>query len=247
MFSWFSLFSSFLCFSLVCVILVIIKVKDAARIDTAFAKVFVSNSLCYCEFLVSWPKVVDHDFGNLKGDLCTQFYKNTMFSCLGLSAMGPQELIKHMTSRPGPPTSRTHFVFGIERSASTERPLPGEAFSLAEKIGAPSRPENRDFMRFTGLTGLAWHIAKHSKKERILPFNFARNSSIHRTMRRSCVLGFRSWWFWETLGAPGTYKTQDFEARPFDIESALCLWNRAFCFDRTTISWRGIFFRRKNL
>ena len=161
--------------------------------------------------------------------------------------MGPQELIKHMTSRPGPPTSRTHFVFGIERSASTELPLPGEAFSLAEKIGAPSRPENRDFMRFTGLTGLAWHIAKHSKKERILPFNFARNSSIHRTMRRSCVLGFRSWWFWETLGAPGTYKTQDFEARPFDIESALCLWNRAFCLDRTTISWRGIFFRRKNL
>ena len=55
LFSWFSSFSSFLCFSLVCVILVIIKVKDAARIDTAFAKVFVSNSLCYCEFLVSGP------------------------------------------------------------------------------------------------------------------------------------------------------------------------------------------------
>ena len=53
LFSWFSSFSSFLCFSLVCDILVIIKVKDAARIDTAFAKVFVSNSLCYCEFLVS--------------------------------------------------------------------------------------------------------------------------------------------------------------------------------------------------
>ena len=89
---------------------------------------------------------MDHDFGNLKGDLCTQFYKNTMFSCLGLSAMGPQELIKHMTSRPGPSTSRTHFVFGIERSASTERSL---AFSFAEKIGDPSRPENRDFIEFT--------------------------------------------------------------------------------------------------
>ena len=41
-----------------CDILVIIKVKDAARIDTAFAKVFVSNSLCYCEFLVSGAQLV---------------------------------------------------------------------------------------------------------------------------------------------------------------------------------------------
>ena len=62
---------------------------------------------------------------------------------------GHQELIKHMTSRPGPSTSRTHFVFGIERSASTERPFPGEAFSFAEKIGDPSRPGNQDFTGFT--------------------------------------------------------------------------------------------------
>ena len=40
---------------------------------------------------------------------------------------------------------KTHIEFGIERSASTERPLPGEAFSLAEKIGDPCRPENPDF------------------------------------------------------------------------------------------------------
>ena len=96
------------------------------------------------------------DFGNFEGvwplfmhtvlriDYVLVFWKD-----LGLSAMGPQKLIKHMTSRPGPSTSRTHFVFGIERSASTERPLPGEAFSFAEKIGDPSRPENQDFTGFT--------------------------------------------------------------------------------------------------
>ena len=72
------------------------------------------------------------------------------------------------------------------------------------------------------------------------------NKSIHRTVCRSCVLGCRSWWFWGTLGAPGTYKTHDFEARPSDIENALRVWNRAFCLDRTTTSWRGIFVRRKN-
>ena len=46
-------------------------------------------------------------------------------------------------------------------------------------------------------------------------------------------------------GPPGTYKTQDFEAKPSDIENSLCVWNRAFCLDRTTTSWRGIFVRRK--
>ena len=49
-----------------------------------------------------------------------------------------------------------------------------------------------------------------------------------------------------SLGAPETYKSHDFEARPFDIENAICVWNRALCLDRTTISWRGIFVRRKN-
>ena len=38
-----------------CAILVIIKGKDAAREGKAYAKVFISNSLCYCEFLVSGP------------------------------------------------------------------------------------------------------------------------------------------------------------------------------------------------
>ena len=128
------------------------------------------------------------DFGNFEGvwplfmhtvlriDYVLVFWKD-----LGLSAMGPQKLIKHMTSRPGSHRQRLRFVNGIERSASTERPLPGNACS-----------------------------------------------------------------FWGTLGAPGTYKTHDFEARPFDIENALRVWNRAFCLDRTTTSWRGIFFRRKN-
>ena len=137
LFSW---FSSFLCFSLVCVILVRFKVKDAARIDTAFAKVFVSNSLCYCEFLVflanSPQEAEARDFGNFEGvwarfmhtvlriDYVLVFWKD-----LGLSAMGPQKLIKHMTSRPGSHRQRLRFGNGIERSASTERPLPGEACS----------------------------------------------------------------------------------------------------------------------
>ena len=86
-FSW---FSSFLCFSLVCVILVRFKVKDAARIDTAFAKVFVSNSLCYCEFLVFLahsprkPRRGTLATSRASGRcLCTQFYELTMFWCFG--------------------------------------------------------------------------------------------------------------------------------------------------------------------
>jgi len=121
-FSWFSAFSSFFCFSLMRAILVIIKVNDAARRDQSFAKVFVSNSLCYCEVLVSGPHLV--------------------------CSWHPQEAIKYRTSRPGRPTSKTHFVFGIERPASTERHIPGEAFSFVEKIGDPSRPENQDFRGF---------------------------------------------------------------------------------------------------
>ena len=117
-FSWFSSFSSFLCFSLVCVILVIIKVKDAARIDTAFAKVFVSNSLCYCEFLVSlpggWQEAMDNHFGNLEG---------------GIERSAS-------TERPLS-TSRRHFVFGIERSASTERSLPGRNSMVLGEFGGP--------------------------------------------------------------------------------------------------------------
>jgi len=54
-FFWFFAFSWFFGFSLMCAILVIIKGKDAAREGKAYAKVFISNSLCYCEFLVSGP------------------------------------------------------------------------------------------------------------------------------------------------------------------------------------------------
>ena len=76
------------------------------------------------------------DFGNFEGvwplfmhtvlriDYVLVFWKD-----LGLSAMGPQKLIKHMTSRPGSHRQRLRFGNGIERSASTERPLPGEACS----------------------------------------------------------------------------------------------------------------------
>ena len=54
-FSGFFAFSCFFSFSLMCAILVIIKEKDEARIEKAFAKVFISNSLCCCELLVFGP------------------------------------------------------------------------------------------------------------------------------------------------------------------------------------------------
>ena len=54
-FFWFFAFSCFFSFSLMCAILVIIKEKDEARIEKAFAKVFISNSLCCCELLVFGP------------------------------------------------------------------------------------------------------------------------------------------------------------------------------------------------
>ena len=94
------------------------------------------------------PRAIQSSLG-IRDKIFSFDYVLVFWKDLGLSAMGPQKLIKHMTSSPGSHRHRLRFVFGIERSASTERPLPGEAFSFAEKIGDPSRPGNQDFTGFT--------------------------------------------------------------------------------------------------
>ena len=48
-----SRFLGFLCFWLYALSLLTIRVKHAGRIDNACRKVFVGDSLCYCEFRVS--------------------------------------------------------------------------------------------------------------------------------------------------------------------------------------------------
>lgn len=103
-----------------------------------------------------WPySTFEHDRLPQWGGRCCQFVElcadpgSWDFEVRGFGRLWERlELIKHRISRPGPPALANHIVFGIERSASTERPLPGEAFSLAEKIGDPCRPENPDLGGF---------------------------------------------------------------------------------------------------